>query len=298
VGGYYAASLTPLPVPLKTEAADNGFNPRVNLSYSPNGDLTAYVSMSKGFRPGGANQQVPSFCGPSPTSFGPDSVWNYEIGEKAKLFDNRLTVNGDIYYIKWIGVRQAPLLPCGYQYDTNAGDGRSFGPELEVNAKLSGRWFVSASGAYTDAKITHPNANYAAFLLTGVPGGVSTCQTEASCTVPRLNVPKSTGSLALVYTTSVLANYQLTARVSDAYVGSSTDEAFYFGIKLPSYSIAAARVSLFHDNWSVNIFVDNLTNRTALLSANNTSWQFNIPALVRYSTNQPRTFGTQINFNF
>ncbi len=33
-------------------------------------------------------------------------------------------------------------------------------------------------------------------------------------------------------------------------------------------------------------------------SANNTSFQFNIPALIRYSVNQPRTFGTQINYSF
>jgi hypothetical protein len=35
-----------------------------------------------------------------------------------------------------------------------------------------------------------------------------------------------------------------------------------------------------------------------LLSANNTSFQFNIPQLVRYSTNQPRTAGVQVNYKF
>ena len=32
--------------------------------------------------------------------------------------------------------------------------------------------------------------------------------------------------------------------------------------------------------------------------ANNTSFQVNIPALTRYTTNQPRTFGAQINLKF
>jgi outer membrane receptor protein involved in Fe transport len=296
--GYYAASITPLPVPLKTEASNNGYNPRINLSYNPTPDLTTYVSASKGFRPGGANQQVPTFCGNSPTSFGPDSVWDYELGEKSKMLDNRLTVNGDVYYIKWSGIQQAPLLACGYQYDTNAGNGRSFGPELEINAKIADEWFVSLSGAYTDAKITHPSATYTQFLLTGVPGGVSTCMTASNCTAPILNVPKDTGSVSLTYTTALLQNYQVTARVADIYVGSTTDEAFYYGIKLPGYAIANARVSVSHDKWSANVFVDNLTNKVAELTANNTSFQFNIPALVRYSTNQPRTFGTQINYKF
>jgi hypothetical protein len=44
--------------------------------------------------------------------------------------------------------------------------------------------------------------------------------------------------------------------------------------------------------------VDNFTNKVAELTANNTSFQFNIPGLIRYTTNQPRTFGTQVNYKF
>jgi hypothetical protein len=36
----------------------------------------------------------------------------------------------------------------------------------------------------------------------------------------------------------------------------------------------------------------------AAISANNTSFQYNIPSLVRFSTNQPRTYGTEINYHF
>jgi outer membrane receptor protein involved in Fe transport len=46
------------------------------------------------------------------------------------------------------------------------------------------------------------------------------------------------------------------------------------------------------------LFVDNLTNKVAAISANNTSFQYNIASLVRYSTNQPRTYGTEINYRF
>jgi outer membrane receptor protein involved in Fe transport len=52
------------------------------------------------------------------------------------------------------------------------------------------------------------------------------------------------------------------------------------------------------DKWSASLFVDNLTNTVAEMTANNTSFQFNIPYVVRYSTNQPRTFGTQVNYRF
>ena len=81
-------------------------------------------------------------------------------------------------------------------------------------------------------------------------------------------------------------------------MGSSYDVAYYFGYKLPSYALANARVGLGHGNWSADLFVDNLTNKVALISANNTSFQFNIPQVVRYSTNQPRTVGVQLNYKF
>jgi len=45
-------------------------------------------------------------------------------------------------------------------------------------------------------------------------------------------------------------------------------------------------------------FVDNLTDKIAIVSANNTSFQFNTPQVIRYSTVQPRTFGLQLNYNF
>jgi iron complex outermembrane recepter protein len=284
----------------ETKGSNNGYNPRVNLSYSPNKDLTTYISATKGFRPGGANQILPSFCGPSPLTFSADSVWDYEVGEKAKLFDNWLTINSDFYYIKWSGVQQAPILACGFQYDTNAGDGRSYGPEIEINAKLSAEWSLTASGSYTNAKLTHPNDAYATFLTSGAPVPPSSffCASKAGCTAPILNVPKSMGSLAVVYSTQVLDGYRLTGRVAASYVGPTTDEAFYFALPLGGYTLANARLAVAHDAWSAALFVDNLTNKVAAITANNTSFQYNIPSLVRYSTNQPRTFGTEVNYRF
>lgn len=90
----------------------------------------------------------------------------------------------------------------------------------------------------------------------------------------------------------------MTARLSDVYTGPSTDTAYYFNVPLPTYSIAAARASLVRDNWSATLFVDNLANKQALMTANNTSFQFNIPQLTRYTVNQPRTVGTQVNYKF
>jgi len=304
--GYDGPNSTPPAQSQITKASDKGFNPRVNLSYAPTADLTTYATVSKGFRPGGANQILPPptsppFCTAGALQFGPDAAWNYEIGEKAKLFDNWLTINSDVYYIKWTGIQQVLTLPCGYQFYNNAGDGRAFGPELEINAKLSSEWTGSFSGAWTDSKITKPNAAYANFLTNVAfePDGVTRpCATVAGCTAPIMNVVKDTASLSVTYSTTVMSDYQLSARVADVFVGTSHDVAYYFNYTLPSYNLADARVNLAHGAWSTSVFVDNLTNKVALMTANNTSFQFNIPQIVRYSTNQPRTVGVQVNYKF
>jgi hypothetical protein len=116
--------------------------------------------------------------------------------------------------------------------------------------------------------------------------------------IPILNVPKDAASLALVYSAQVFGSYQLTGRVSDSFVGPAYDQAYAFGIRLPSYSIANARLGFGGAKWNATLFVDNLTNKVTELATNNTQFQFNVPQLVRVSTNQPRTFGTEINYRF
>lgn len=303
--GYDAPAATPQ-TPTLTTANDKGTNPRVNLSYEPTKTLNIYATVAKGFRPGGANQiipppNLPPHCTPGTLAFKPDSVWNFEVGEKAKLFDNRLTVNGDVYYIDWLGVQQVFTLVCGYQYYNNAGNGRSYGPELEVNAKLTRALSLSLSGTYTNSEITSPTAAYQQYLSAQVtePNGSHPCPpAPASCTAPIMNIPKETATAALMYTEEFVPDYVFTGRIDESYVGTSTDLAYYYGLTLPGYAISNFRVTVDHEKWTGQFFVDNFTNRVALITANNTSFQFNIPQLVRYSTNQPRTVGVSLTYRF
>lgn len=296
--GYFA----PPPAPLQEfSISDHGFTPRFDLSYAPSSDLTAYLSASKGFRPGGpAGPNYPSYCGGGQTPpYNPDSVWDYELGEKARAFNGWLTVNADVYYIKWSGVQETVALPCGYTYEANAGNARTYGPEVEINARLSSDFSINASGSYTNAKINQPSSQFVAAVLTNpVAGGIPGCPSVSACSsIPILNVPKDAGSLALIYSSKV-GDYQLTGRVADTYVGPAYDQAYAFGISLPAYNLVNARLGLGNDSWTASLFVDNLTNKIAELTTNNTQFQFNVPQLVRVSTNQPRTFGTEINYRF
>jgi hypothetical protein len=67
---------------------------------------------------------------------------------------------------------------------------------------------------------------------------------------------------------------------------------------LPAVAAPAAADSTLDSGLAEITVTDNLANKVTAITANNTSFQYNIPSLVRYSTNQPRTFGTEVNYRF
>jgi outer membrane receptor protein involved in Fe transport len=277
-GGEYGNAQ---PLQLNEFATSSGVTPRFNLSYEPSKQLTIYGTVSEGFRPGGVNLPGPtSTCGALPVTYGSDSVWDYEVGEKAKFFDDRLVVNGDLFYLQWNNVQQLIIPLCGYPVTENAGTAQSYGPELEVSAKLTQDLTLNASGTYTDATITSPTA------LSGIEKGA-----------PVLNIPKYTGTLALQYSRTVLDDYLATARVSSSYIGPVYDIA-YLEQRLTPYDLVDLRFGLQDDVKSVYLFVNNITDRRAGITVNNTSFSWVTPSLTRVSTNQPRTIGLDLTYHF
>lgn len=264
-----------------------GSVPKFNLEYQPNGSLTFYATAAQGFRPGAANAPIPANigCAVTNTSYGPDTIWNYELGEKAQLFDRRLTINSDFFYIKWSGVQQQITQACGYGVNVNAGDARSYGPELEINARLTDEWSLSVAGTYTSSEITRVNPTIAAADPALVPG------------LPILNIPKYTANAALSYVRPINADYDFTAGLMDSYVGSSTDVAFTYQ-ELAAYDIVNLRFGAVSKGLAGYLFVDNLTNERAALSVNTTSLSWVSPSTTRVSTNQPRTIGIEARYKF
>jgi iron complex outermembrane receptor protein len=266
-------------------ASNSGLNPKATLSYEENHTLTVYATAARGFRPGGINQQIPaSLCTLTAETYGPDSTWNYEVGEKAKLAGGRVSLNTDFYYIRWSQVQQTVNQACGYPLTVNAGDAASYGPEVELWARLTPELSTTLSGTYTHAE------------LRSVPGSLTTTTGLTSGTT-LINVPKYTAMASLNYTRPLFDDKRLSARVSDSYVGSSRDIAFT-SEQLEPYNLVAMRFGVLADKWSAYVFGDNLTNKRAQLGVNTSSFAFQAPSLVRVATNQPRTIGVDITYRF
>jgi outer membrane receptor protein involved in Fe transport len=272
--------------------ANSGVTPMASLSYTPTADLTLYGSATKGFRPGGGNQYVPT-SGPAscsgalalfgettaPTTYGPDTVWSYELGEKSRLLDGRVTVNSAVYYERWHAIQLQVPLPCGFFYSTNGDNAGVYGTEIEVKAKLAAPLTLSVNGGYTHSTYSDNSPE------TGFTAGER---------VP--DVPSYTAGFALSYDAPITDNYRLTARLDDSQVGPIVDYTFAEN-QLPSHNIANARVGLAWGKAYSYLFVNNLADTRAELSDTN-SLGANGAFVNRVSTNQPRTVGITIGYKY
>jgi outer membrane receptor protein involved in Fe transport len=287
---------------LTQSASGNSVLPKVNLAYEPTADLTVYGTIAKGSRPGGFNLPIPL---PSPQvlainpyayncaagavtvtsqpNYTPDSVLSFEVGEKAKFADRRITVNADVYYIKWSDIQQVISLTCGYPYNTNAGNAKSYGPELEVSALVAKALTADFSGTFNTAVINDPSANA---IAAGITPGTRV-----------LSVPRYTATVGLTYQPALSDTLNGLMSISSSLVGPVRDQAAYPQI-LPSYNLVDARAGVSSGPWAVALFGTNLSNKQAALTINNTVFAWQTYAITRVSTNQPRTIGLDFQYKF
>ncbi len=287
------------PASTTTSAArDQGVTPKFSLSYDFGKDLLVYATAAKGYRPGGGTGPVPTSgdisCEsdlqkeygttqfvPGPTTFQPDHIWSYEIGEKLRAAENRLTVNSALYYETWTGVQQTNALPkCGYDYTANAGNAHVYGGEIEIKALLVEDLVLSLNTGYTHAFLVSSNLLNAGFN----PG------------TPVQDDPRWTGSASLAYRHGLTDELAWTARADANYVGSRTDETVSINT-VPSYELANLRGGIEAKNWSAVVFVNNVADKRALLN-NITQAAENLATFNRIAVSQPRTAGIDLNYRF
>ena len=273
-----------------TSAQNSGLNPKFTLSYDFNPDLMAYGTVAKGFRPGNGNQPIPLSgpisCLPDlmaigrtqfPSQYNPDSLWSYELGEKATLFDRRVSISSAIYFERWSKVQQNVALACGFSFIDNVGTADVKGGEVEISAKLTPSWTLSQSAGYTHAIFT------ASIPGTGVNPGDDL-----------LHVPQYTAMTSLVFRRPINDSYALAARASNVLIAPSKVLTYALN-EIPGYDIVNFRVGLDAPRWSTFIYVDNAADKRAFLD-NIPNYFLNTPSLNRVATNQPRTIGLALEF--
>jgi iron complex outermembrane receptor protein len=272
---------------------DSGTNPKFELSYRLAPDILSYATAAKGFRQGGPIAGFPAaICNADlaalglsspPTSFKADALWSYELGAKTAWLDNRLTVNGAVYYIDWSNIQQNISLPtCGFNFTGNFGTASSEGGELEIHYEPTSALRLTLGAAYNEAK-----------LLTTVVGA------QGGKGDPLESAPKWMGSASAEYhrefADAASGYVRLDFSTTTHQYNNFTPTSIYHN--RAGYSLANMRVGAEHKAWHTALFIDNAFNKRAE-TALPLSYAIDLPTTRRISLNRGRTIGLEIRFDW
>ena len=270
------------------QGKEDGFNPKLNVSYQFFDDVLVYIQAAKGFRYGGTNTgEIPAdLCGEEaaaaaasgddPQFFRPDQLWNYEVGVKGVTAQQRLSFNAAVFYIDWSDMQNSRRFECGFSFRSNVGKASSEGIELEMTANLSDQLVATFGGAYTDARLGETVASLTAFAGDRVPYS-----------------PEFAFSVSLEYDFAISNNLNGFAWGNVQYVGDRDSEFSQKNVNyrlLDDYRLANFRAGLRHARYEASLFVSNAFASKGVIRAQR-RFPFDPDAALRVD---PRTIG--VNF--
>jgi iron complex outermembrane receptor protein len=262
-----------------------------------------------------------------------ETAWNYEVGAKTQWMGGRASLNASAFYLDIKNLQTTVTAgSCSSRLILNVPKAVSQGAEIEFSAAPNQNFDLSVAATFTDSKLKSRAVNAAGTELT-IPGivvgnrlpSVPKFQGSASATVRRpLRVAGSSQGFLTGTVTHVGSHYTL---IDDFGVGVClngvpaaqcpagtmdmtkfevdqggttiggplTQSIFRFDPKLPAYTLANVRVGVVRANWETALYVNNVADTRAFLALDR---ERGTRARVGYLTNQPRTFGVSLGFNY
>jgi len=282
-------------LPLETinepKASGNAFTYQISPRWKPNPDHMLYGRIASGFRTGGTNAICGDFSTEEaplivPCQFKPDKTVNYEVGAKGSLLGGVLNYDLSLFQIDWKDIQIVQVLDA-FTYNGNAGTARSRGLELALDLKPTDNIKLSAWWSYVDAKLREEfvDANFYAAKGDRLPYS-----------------SEHSGRFAIDYSVPVSSAATLTLGGSATYVGKRQGEFVPFeGVaplraEYPGYVQFDLNAGLRAEKWTLNLFVQNLTNKHGVIGGgfwNQTSFNANW-----FNYAQPRTIGVNAEYRF
>ena len=274
------------PVVNPTESTtDNSFTYLLTPEFKLSPDLMLYARLASGYRPGGPNTTAEVFH--LPLHFDPDKTQNWEVGVKGDALDKKLTFDASAYYIDWKNIQLQLIAQCGCAlYFGNASRAKSEGVELSSEFRPLKGLNLAAWVAWNEAELT---AGFpAGSPAYGVPGD-------------RLPFsPRFSGNFSLQ------EEFPLTDRLM-GFVGGlisyvSNREGVFMSSPptppprqiYPAYANADLRAGAKYGPWTVNLFLNNVADKRALLSGGLGS----AVSPLDFTVSQPRTVGLSVVRSF
>lgn len=285
----------PEPYIVAGEANGHAFTYRVAPKFKLSDDVLVYANLASGYRIGGPNNNAAAAAVQGiffPATYRPDRTANYEIGLKGTLLDRHLTVNAALYRIDWKDFQINLIGRNGnfqQAYIANAGDARSQGFELAVEARPWTGMTLSINGSIGKAELAEDlPASSTAFGLKGDRLPYST----------RYN-----GNVSAEQDFPLGGDWTGVVAGSVNYVGSKFQEFIAASappdsrIRLPAFTTFDIRTGASGAGWTANLFINNLTDRRAR-SVLVSSSAFGVTGGYYASLIQPRTIGISVSRDF
>jgi iron complex outermembrane receptor protein len=303
-GTVFCSSLfCPLPgvrVPFDGDKTFENVSWRAGVEYDVAPRSMLYASVSTGFKAGGFSPIV------APNTYGPEKLTAYAAGFKNRFFNNRLQINGEIFYWTYRGQQVgflssgqiAPGVSGSVFVTENIGKSTIKGLDLDAAFLVTEATRISAQVSFLDTK-----ANNFVYTPASVP--FSACAISGAA--PRVNVdcsgrvlprsPRWSGTVALDHTFDLGESGSIVANISTRFSSKYSGSIFY----LPQHqqsgytrSDASLTYSPEDKNWSISGFVNNIEDKAVLTMAGT----FSLMRVDYVNLQPPRTYGVRATFNF
>jgi outer membrane receptor protein involved in Fe transport len=289
---------------LTNASSDSEFDDQIfkfNTSYDFAEDQMAYLTVSEGFRRGGANalpQLGPFFDPGFAVDYEPDTLLNTELGLKGTLMDNRLSYSAAVYQITWDDIQLETFNSAGFRGVVNGDEAQSKGLELEATFAATQYLTITAGYSYVDAEITEDS------LIADRSGaGLPSDMLFDGDTLPY--VSENQASISLDYSRALdngmMLDIHLDGNYRSEFNSQVNDELFFDNyVEFDGYSQWNTSLSLSKDAWRATLWSRNLTNEEGLSSAvvRNANVTPGAEFGRRGFVSRPRTVGLRFTYFF
>ncbi|AYO77024.1 TonB-dependent receptor [Sphingobium yanoikuyae] len=306
--GQYAPGEGPFaPVYLNSASSgsDTAVTPKFGISYQATPESMVYATISKGFRPSGAQIALPGNCNAelialgyvdaqgqasSPQTYGSDSVWSYEAGAKTRLFGGLLALNGSVFHIKWSNIQSTVSVnSCLQSVTDNLGSATSEGFDLQAVVRPVDGLTLTAQVGYTDARFDDDTIVNGRTLYTG---GSALPNSGSPWTVTL------SGDFRFpVDDRTYYARGDYTFKSKEKPTGATDPGSYNYDLNAPitqSYEIVNLRAGVELGKLDVSLYVNNVFNAAPQLGLAHTR---NQPVFTTFVV-RPRTVGLTAALSF
>ena len=267
----------------RVQARNQGFSPKLRVSYAFRPDRLVYAQVQDGYRAGGFNTPAGAdgvANGRAAIPYLPDRLLSLEVGGEATFFDGALGLRAAAFQAHWQNVQTDQFRSSGLPVTLNIGDGTSTGLEFDVTWRPDEHWRLRVGGLLNEPQLSRASDQFPARIDIGLPG-----------------VAKVSGSIDVTYRHPLTVGLRGELSARFAYVGRSfTTFDGSAASAMGDYGLGRIAASLKGEAWEVQAFVENLTNEKSDTFAFGNP--FSRDRAQQSTPLPPRSFGLAIRRDF